>query len=74
VGGSATGTINIAGDHDWFEVSLSPNKLYGITTNNDTSELNIYEASGAVQNDIFAFANAGGGASCRLQVESITST
>jgi hypothetical protein len=62
VGASAPGTINIAGDHDWFRVNLSANKLYGISTNNDTSELSIYDASGVAVNDPFAFASGGGGA------------
>ena len=31
VGGSATGTIDVPGDHDWLKVTLSANQLYGIT-------------------------------------------
>ena len=32
--GTATGTINTAGDHDWFKLNLNANTLYSLTSTN----------------------------------------
>ncbi|MEF8756313.1 MAG: calcium-binding protein [Accumulibacter sp.] len=51
VGGTASGTINAVGDHDWFKMSLTANALYTLAakTGNLVDEdklLMIYDASG----------------------------
>ena len=32
--GTATGTINVAGEHDWFKLNLNANTLYALTSTN----------------------------------------
>lgn len=47
VGGTAAGTLDILGDHDWFKVNLTANTLYAITApGNPSGALSIFDASG----------------------------
>jgi len=46
VGGSATGTLNTAGDHDWFKVTLTADTLYQITSTLSYGQLEMYDATG----------------------------
>ena len=47
VNGTATGTINVANEHDWFRVDLTGNTLYEVkATGLDYSYLSVYDASG----------------------------
>ncbi len=44
--GSATGNINVLGDHDWFKVNLNANTLYTLTSS-DGYLFVMHDASGA---------------------------
>lgn len=60
VGGTATGTINTRGDHDWLRVNLAANTLYAITAPSvPTGRLTMFDASGQVvrSNDAINYAN-----------------
>ena len=66
VGSSVSGTINVAGDHDWFRVNLTANTLYDITTTGlspsgySLAELAIFDANGIAMDeleDLFSDAN-----------------
>ncbi len=46
-GGSASGTVNVVGDHDWFKVSLNASTLYSITASGIASpNLSVRNSSG----------------------------
>jgi hypothetical protein len=60
--GAATGTLNFAGDSDWFALTLTAGSQYTFNLGNGTltdPEVNIYNSSGQL---VYSGANIGGGA------------
>ena len=55
-GGSVAGTVNVAGDHDWFKVSLNANTLYAISATGIAAPfLSVRDANGAEFGALDAF-------------------
>jgi hypothetical protein len=55
VGGTTTGYLNVAGDHDWFQTSLTANTLYSINLSGiQNPVLTIYDASGTMASTLDA--------------------
>jgi len=59
VGGTASGTINAVGDHDWFRMSLTANTLYTLAANtgglvDEDKLLMVYDASGNLVDQVDA--------------------
>ena len=45
--GTATGTINVAGEHDWFKLNLNANTLYSLTSTNGLG-FAVHDANGSL--------------------------
>jgi hypothetical protein len=62
--GTASGTINLSGDHDWYKVSLTGDTLYAVTTTglatNGTSTLSlgVFDATGKAAGTLDATGSA----------------
>jgi serralysin len=65
VGGTASNTLELAGDHDWYRISLSQGQAITVTLTSDTIDcyLRILDASGNV---LFENDDAGGAMDSRI--------